>query len=144
MMPHSRLLWAPNSNKQTYLQTFQKASWLLFPVLPTSQMSDSLIPTKMHVPLESARSYTCACLNVAHPYKRCLPLGRKAVTNLDSILKNRDITLPTKVCLVKAMVFPVVMYGCESWIIKKAEHWIIDAFELWCWGRQQGDQISQS
>jgi len=57
------------------------------------------------------------------------------MTNLDSILKSRDITLPTKVRLVKAMVFPVVMYGCESWTIKKAEHWRIDAFELWCWGR---------
>ena len=64
-----------------------------------------------------------------------LLLGRKAVTNLDSILKSRDITLPTKVCLVKAMGFPVVMYGCESWIIKKAESRRIDAFELWCWRR---------
>ena len=62
-------------------------------------------------------------------------LGRKAMTNLDSIFKNRDITLPTKVCLVKAMVFPVVMYGSESWTVKKAEHWRIDAFELWCWRR---------
>ena len=61
--------------------------------------------------------------------------GRKAVTNLDSTLKSRDITLPTKVCLIKAMVFPVVMYGCESWTIKKAELWRIDAFELWCWRR---------
>ena len=67
--------------------------------------------------------------------KRCLLLGRKAMTNLDSILKSRDITLPTKVRLVKAMVFPVVMYGCESWTIKKAELWRIDAFELWCWRR---------
>ena len=65
--------------------------------------------------------------------KTRLPLGRKAMTNLDSILKSRDITLPTKVHLVKAMVFPIVMYGCESWIIKKAEHCRIDAFELWCW-----------
>ena len=65
--------------------------------------------------------------------KRRLLLGRKAMTNLDSILKSRDITLPTKVRLVKAMVFPVVMYGCESWTIKKAEHQRIDAFELWCW-----------
>ena len=65
--------------------------------------------------------------------KRLLLLGRKALTNLDSILKNRDITLPTKVRLVKAMVFSVVMYGCESWTIKKAEHGRIDAFELWCW-----------
>ena len=64
--------------------------------------------------------------------KRLLLLGKKAMTNLDSILKSRDITLPTKVHLVKAMVFPVVMYGCESWTIKKAEHKIIDAFELWC------------
>ena len=65
--------------------------------------------------------------------KICLLLGRKAVTNLDSILKSRDITLLTKVNLVKAMVFPVVMYGCESWTVKKAEHQRIDAFELWCW-----------
>ena len=67
--------------------------------------------------------------------KRHLLLGRKVMTNLDSILKSRDITLPTKVCLIKAMVFPVVMYGCESWTIKKAEHRRIDAFELWCWRR---------
>ena len=70
-----------------------------------------------------------------HEIKRHLILGRKVMTNLDSILKSRDITFPTKVCLVKAMVFPVVMYGCESWTIKKAEHWRIDAFELWCWKR---------
>ena len=71
----------------------------------------------------------------SHEIKRCLLLGRKAMTNLDSILKCRDITLPTKVHLVKAMVFPVVMYGCESWIIKKVEHGRNDAFELWCWRR---------
>ena len=69
----------------------------------------------------------------SHKIKRCLFLGRKVMTNLDSLLKSRGITLPTKVHLVKAMVFPVVMYGCESWTIKKAEHWRIDAFELWCW-----------
>ena len=68
-----------------------------------------------------------------HESKSHLLLGRKAMTNLDSILKSRDITLSTKVCLVKAMVFPVVMYGCESWTIKKAKHQRIDAFELWCW-----------
>ena len=68
----------------------------------------------------------------SHEIKRCLLLGRKVMTNLDSILKRRDITLPTKVCLVKAMVFPVVMYGCESWTVKKAEHQKIDAFELLC------------
>ena len=67
----------------------------------------------------------------SHEIKRCLLLGRKAMTKLDSILKSRDITLPTKVCLVKAMVFPVVMYGCESWTVKKSEHQRIDAFELW-------------
>ena len=71
----------------------------------------------------------------SHEIKRCLLLGRKVMTNLDSILKSRDIILPTKVHLVKAMVFPVVMYGCESWTIKKAECRIIDAFELWCWRR---------
>ena len=71
----------------------------------------------------------------SHEIKRCLLLGRKVMTNLDSILKSRDITLPTKVRLVKAMVFPVVMYGCESRTIKKAEHRRIDAFELWCWRR---------
>ena len=71
----------------------------------------------------------------SHEIKRCLLLGRKVMTNLDSILKSRDITLPTKVCLVKAMVLPVVMYRCESWTIKKAEHRRIDAFELWCWRR---------
>ena len=67
-----------------------------------------------------------------------MPLERKAMTNLDSILKSRDITLPTKVCLVKTMVFPIVMYGCESWTIKKAERQRIDAFELWCWRRLLG------
>ena len=71
----------------------------------------------------------------SHEIKRRLLLGRKLMTNLDSLLKNRDITLPTKVCLVKAMVFPVVMYGCESWTVKKAERRRIDAFEPWCWRR---------
>ena len=85
----------------------------------------------------------------SHEIKRHLLLGKKIMTNLDSILKSRDITLPTKVRLVKAMVFPVVMYGCESWTIKKAECRRIDAFELWCWKTreslgQQGDQTSPS
>ena len=71
----------------------------------------------------------------SHEIKRHLLLERKVMTNLDSILKSRDITLPTKVCLVKGVVFPVVMYGCESWTIKKAERQKIDAFELWCWSR---------
>ena len=86
----------------------------------------------------------------SHEIKRCLLLGKKVMTKLDSILKSRDITLPKKVCLVKAMVFPVVIYGCESWIIEKAKHQRIDAFEPWCRRRlleslgQQGDQTSQS
>ena len=71
----------------------------------------------------------------SHEIKRHLLLGKKVMTNLDSIFKSRDITLPTKVCVAKAMVFPVVMYECESWTIKKAEHGRIDAFELWCWRR---------
>ena len=73
--------------------------------------------------------------NCNHEIKRCLLLGRKAMTNLGSVLKSRDITLRTKVNIVKAMVFPAVMYGCESWTTKIAEHWRIDAFELWCWKR---------
>ena len=86
----------------------------------------------------------------SHEIKRHLPLGRKAMTNLDCILKNRDITLRTKVHLVKAVVFLVVTYGCESWTLKKAERQRVDAFELWCWRRLlkvlglQGDQTSQS
>ena len=86
----------------------------------------------------------------SHEMKRCLLLGRKAMVNLDSILQSRDITLLTKVHLVKDMVFPVVMYGCESWTIEKAERRRIDAFKLWCWRRllrilgQQGNQTSQS
>ena len=71
----------------------------------------------------------------SHEIKRRLLLGREVMTNLDSILESRDITLPTKVCLVKSMVFPVVMYGCESWTINEAEHQRIDAFNLWCWRR---------
>ena len=73
--------------------------------------------------------------NCSHEIKRCLLLGRKAVTNLDSVSKSRDITLLTKVHIVKAMAFPVVMYGCENWTIKKSEQQRIDAFELWCWRR---------
>ena len=80
----------------------------------------------------------------SHEIKRCSLLGRKVMTNLDSIFKSRDITLPTKVRLVKAMVFPVVMYVCESWTVKKAEHRRIDAFELWCWrGLLRGPQIAR-
>ena len=91
--------------------------------------------------LETVRGFILGCSKItaagdfSHEIKRRLLLGRKVMTNLNNILKSRDITLPTKVSLVKAMVFPVVMYGCESWTIKKAEHWRIDVFELWCWRR---------
>ena len=83
----------------------------------------------------SGGSKITADVDCSHEIKRHLLLGRKVITNLDSILKSRDITLPTKVRLVKAMAFPVVMYGCESWTVKKAERRRIDAFELWCWRR---------
>ena len=91
--------------------------------------------------LETVADFIFLCSNItadgdcSHEIKRCLLLGRKVMTNLDSILKSKDITLPTEVWLVKAMVFPVVLYGCESWTIKKAEHQRIDVFELWCWRR---------
>ena len=95
-------------------------------------------------------SKTTADGDCSHEIKRCLLLGRKIMTNLDSILNSRDITLSTKVHLVKAMVFPVAMYGCESWTVKKAERRRIDALELWCWRRllrvpwTQGDPTSPS
>ena len=95
-------------------------------------------------------SKTTADDDCSHEIKRCLLLGRKAMTNLDSVLKIRDITLPTKVYIVKVMAFPVVMYGCESWTIKKTECQRIDAFELWCWRGHlrvpwtEGDQTSLS
>ena len=79
----------------------------------------------------------------SHEIKRCLLLGRKAMTNLDSILKSRDITLPTKVHIVKVMIFPIVMYGCDSWTVEKAEHQRIGAFELQCWGRHPGESLGQ-
>ena len=91
--------------------------------------------------VETASDFICLGSKItadgdcSHEIKRCLLLGRKVMTNLDSIFKSRDIALPTKVCLVKAMVFPVVMYGCESWTVKKAERQRIDAFELLCWRR---------
>ena len=86
--------------------------------------------------VETVRDFIFGLQNhCSHEIKKCLLLGRKVMNNLDSILKSRDITLPTKVCLVKAMVFPVVMYRCESWTIKKAECQRIDTFELWCWRR---------
>ena len=85
--------------------------------------------------VETVSDFILGVSKKCHEIKRCLLLGRKVMTNLDSILKSREITLSTKFRLVKAMVFPVVMYGCESWTIKKAEHWRTDALELWCWRR---------
>ena len=90
--------------------------------------------------MEKVRDYIFLCCKItadgdcSHEIKRCLLLGRKVMSNLDSILKNRDITLPTQVHLVKALVFPIVLYGCESWTVKNAEHRRTDAFELWCVG----------
>ena len=100
--------------------------------------------------METVTDFILGGSKITAEIKRRVLLGRKAMTSLDSILKSRDITLLTKVCLVKAMVFPVVMYRCESWTIKKAEHQRIDAFELWCWRRLlrvlglQGDPTSPS
>ena len=85
--------------------------------------------------METVRDFSLLGFKITAEIKRRLLLGRKAMTSLDSILKSRDITLLTKVCLVKAMVFPVVMYGCESWTMKKTECWKTDAFKLWCWRR---------
>ena len=91
--------------------------------------------------METVADYILVCTKItsdgdySHENERCLLLERKAMANLDSILKSRDITLPTKVCLVKAIIFPVVMYECEGWAIKIAEHQRTDAFELWCWRR---------
>ena len=112
------------------------------------QIDGETVETVTDFILEGSKSTTDGDCN--HAIKTCLLLGWKVMTNLDSIFKNRDITLPTKVCLVKAMVYPVVMYGCESWTIKKAEHRRIDAFELWNWRRLlrslglQGDLTSPS
>ena len=105
--------------------------FLLFPTFPTFPILVHLFMDSYYfLPLKFKITSNNYC---SHKIKRLLLLGRKAVTNLDSILKSRDITLPTKVHLLKAMVFPVVMYGCESWTVKKAKHQRIDAFELWCW-----------
>ena len=112
-------------------------------ILKTKIMASSLI-TLWQIDKETMKTVTdfiflgskiIADGDCSHEIKWFLLLGRNAMTNLDSILKSRDITWPTKVCLVKAMVFPVVTYGCESWTVKKTERWRIDAFELWCWRR---------
>ena len=112
-----------------------------------TQAKEASSETQMHMGKASKITADSDC---SYEIKRCLLLGRKAITNLDCILKSRDITLLTKVCIVKAMLFPVVTYGCESWTIKKAENLRTDAFELWCWRRLfgsielQGDPTSPS
>ena len=118
------------SEKVGLSSTFRKLrSWHLVPLLHGKQMEKQWRQTLFLVSKITAHG-DCSC-----EIKRCLLLGRKVMTNLHSIFKSRDITLPTKVHLVKAMVFPVVLYGCESWTVKKAEPQRIDAFELWCWRR---------
>ena len=102
---------------------------------PTTSWQIDVDTTKTVTDFIFLGSRSTADGDCSHEIKRHMLLGRKAMTNLDSVLKSRDITLPTEFCLVKAMVFSVVMYGCESWTIKKAEHQRIDAFELWCWRR---------
>ena len=102
------------------------------PIISWQIVGETMETVSDFILLGSKITADCDC---NHEIERCLLLGRKVMTNLDSIFKSRDITLPTKVCLVKAMVYSVVMYGYESWTIKKAEHWRIDAFELWCWRR---------
>ena len=102
---------------------------------PWNRAWGSSLRRKILAPTSFHHSASLTPPTPSHEIKRCLLLGRKVMTNLDSILKSRDIALPTKVHLVKAMVFPVVMYGCENWIVKKAEHRRIDASQLWCWTR---------
>ena len=103
--------------------------------MPSSPITSWQIAVETVADFISGGSKITADGDCSHEIKRCLLFGRKVMTNLDSILKSRDVTLPTKVHLVKTMVFPVVMYGCESWTVKKAELRRIDAFELWCWRR---------
>ena len=111
----------------------QKAKIMAFGPITSWQIDGETVETVTDFILEGSK--ITADGDCSHEIKRRLLLGRKVITNLESILKSRDITLPTKVRLVKAMIFLVVMYGCESWTIKKAEHQRIDAFELWCWRR---------
>ena len=125
------------------VKDYSEKVWLKFNIQKTKIMASGLIASWQidGKTMETVTDFILGgCKIIAdgdcsHEIKRCLLIGRRAMTNLDSILKNRDITLPTEVRLVKAMVFPAVMYGCESWTIKKTECWRTDAFELWCWRR---------
>ena len=118
------------SEKVGFSENIQKTKIMASGPIPSWQIDGETVETVADfIFLESRITADCDC---SHEIKRRLLLGRKVMTKLDSIFKSRDITLPTKVHLVKAMVFPVVMYGCESWTVKKAEHRRIDTFELWC------------
>ena len=113
----------------------QKTKIMASGPIPSWQIDGETVETVTDFILGRGPSKITTDGDCSHEIKRHLLLGRKVMTNLDSILKNRGIALPTKVCLVKAMVFSVVMYGCESWTTKKAKHRRVDSFELWCWGR---------
>ena len=142
MLSHVRLLATPRTvayQASLSMGFSRQEHWNGLPFPSPGDLPDPGIeprsPTLQADALPSEPPGKLADGDYSHEIKGCLLLGKKAMTNLDSILKSTDITLPTKVCLVKAMVFPVVMYGCESWTIKKAEHRRIDIFELWCWRR---------
>ena len=124
-------------------EILERKGWCSYSVISGLQLDLTLVPKdgetiETGTDLIFLGSKFPANSDCSHEIKRCLFLGSKAMTNPDIILKSRDITLPRKLVIVKAMVFPVVMYGCESWTIKKAEHWRIDAFELWCWRKLVG------
>ena len=127
-----KISWGPNEKDGLKLN-IQKTKIIASGTITSWQINGETMETVTGFILGGSK--ITADGDCSHEIKRCLLLGRKAMTNLDSILKSRDITLPTKICLVKAMVFPAVMYGYESWTIKKAEDWRIDAFEVWCWRR---------
>ena len=130
----SLLMKVKEESKKVGLKlNIQKTKIMASGPITSWQIDGETVETVAHFILGGSK--ITADSDCSHEIKRCLLLGRKVVTKLNSILKGRDITLPTKVHLVKAMVFPVVMYGCESWTIKKAQHRLIDAFELWCWRR---------
>ena len=127
------IMWNPESEKAGFKLNIQKTKIMASGSITSWQIVGETMETVTNFILGGSK--ITADGDFSHEIKIHFLLGRKVMTNLDSILKSRDITLPTKVHLVKAMVFPVVMYGCESWTIKKAERWNIDAFELWRWRR---------
>ena len=135
LMPESKeelksLLMKEESEKVGLKLNIQKAKIMAFGPISSWQIDGETVEDFI-----LGDSKIIADGDCSHEIKKCLLFGRKTMTNLDSILKSRDITLLTKFCIVKAIVFPVAMYGCESWTIKKAEHQRVDAFELWCWRR---------